>query len=110
MNNTTWYLYPEDGHTTEALGREVSPEDVCREVLCGDGGKRDLYRCEWLFVKTAIKMMSTLHLRFSVWKQRGKNPPMRFNVAEVFIGRPNPKVRAMREQLGAQIARKAAQE
>jgi len=105
--SVVWYIRPKPGITSETIGRLVGDEDTCYEVRCADGRKRNLYRVPWALVQAALDRGEPL--RFTVWKQHGTTGPKPFDVEKVFRGRPDPKVRAVREQLGAQLARKAAQ-
>lgn len=105
--STVWYVKPRSGITTETLGRIVGDEDTCYEVLCADGKKRDMYRVPWAVLQDALSRGEPL--RFTVWKQEGTSLPKYFNPRVIFKGRSDANVRAMREKLSAQLARKAAQ-
>lgn len=108
MSDTTWYICPKPGHTAQVLGRETEVEDVCRNVRCADGRKRDLYRCKWKFVSTALSSAHEHELEFSVWKQWGRRPPALFDPKKVFSGKVPEEIKQTREQL-ARIVAKAAQ-
>lgn len=103
----TWYIFPKHGHTAQVLGREVGEEDLCPQMLCADGKRRDLYRCAWAFVEKALNSASEHELTFTVWKQEGRRPPKRFDPKRVFSGKAPKEICQTREQL-ARIAAKAA--
>lgn len=102
-NNVVWYVDPKGGITAEALGRLVTDEDICYEVECNDGRKRDMYRVPWTIIQRALNHGEPI--RFCIWKQQGTALPRRFDPM-LFKGRPDPKVKDMVERLQAQLDRK----
>jgi hypothetical protein len=66
-----WFIEPLDSATNEALSRELSEEKFCREIICGDGKKRNLWGCRWEFVYSFKMSKSASGFRFKVFNRRG---------------------------------------
>ncbi|MEK7606480.1 MAG: hypothetical protein AAB458_02725 [Patescibacteria group bacterium] len=108
QTKTTWYVEPKPGHTATTIGREVSGENECRQVVCADGKKHDLYRMEsWAEVKRLLDSAQEHQLKFKVLKQEGKRPPQLFNPEKVF-SRKSDEVKRVAEQLAHITGSKAA--
>ncbi len=107
---TVWYVRPKTGNVSEMLGRIAGEEDTCYEVFCADGRKRNMYRVQFSAIEHEWNVSKENGRPFSlvVWKQEGTALPKLFDVALFFKNR-DKEVRDVREQLGAQLARKAAQ-
>jgi hypothetical protein len=46
-----WFLEPLDAESNEIISREVSEENLCREISCNDGKRRTLWRCSFNIIK-----------------------------------------------------------
>ena len=62
-----WFIEPLDSATNEVLSREIRGERFCREAICEDGKKRNLWVCSWSFVSAFKKSKSALALKFKVF-------------------------------------------
>jgi hypothetical protein len=46
-----WLVEPLDDYTNEVISREVSEEDMLRDVPCEDGIRRNMWLCTFSFAK-----------------------------------------------------------
>lgn len=74
----TWYIYPKDDHTNEILSQNLPEENFTKSVLCSDGERRPLWRCEHRFVER-IKGSSTLQYTVFVQEGAGKIRPWKLH-------------------------------
>lgn len=84
---TTWYLWAikDDPTTNEYLAKvigEHNPESECRDRLCADGEKRNLYRCPMGYtnVKKALTAISTFKLKVEVFKEEIERVIVRYDL------------------------------
>ena len=69
----TWYLEPinDDAHTNKVFASELNEKEACRGMLCQDGQKRNLWRCDYNAVGIMRQNREQLNLRFRVFVQEG---------------------------------------
>jgi len=94
MGTTTWYLWAINNHppTNEYLAKvigEQNPECECRNRLCADGEKRNLFRCpagyanvrsalaaaralKWIRIEVFKEEAEQVIVRFDLWKQQAR--------------------------------------
>ncbi|MEK7649428.1 MAG: hypothetical protein AAB367_00465 [Patescibacteria group bacterium] len=66
----TWYIQPLNVQANETVARELGG-DVERGVLCEDGIKRTLWRCEYQFAAYLLQNAMDLHILVKVFSRRG---------------------------------------
>ena len=73
----TWYVEPLDDQTNSTISGHVTEKSTtaeCRLVKCGDGEKRNFWRCDFGFVKLLHASKESLELKFRVYNQVDKGP------------------------------------
>lgn len=66
---TTWFIEPINEIANYALSKLVSEENCCEGVLCADGQRRDLWKCDHYTVK---RIEFSKEFRFRVFVKQGK--------------------------------------
>jgi len=69
----TWYIEPinNDAYTNKICTSELDEQNACREMLCEDGKRRNLWRCDYQTVGIMRQNRQQLNLRFRVFVQEG---------------------------------------
>jgi len=71
-----WYVEPLDSDTNSAISdylKESSITAECKSVLCADGKKRNLWRCNSFDLVQALRnSKKSLNLRFKVYIKEGR--------------------------------------
>ena len=71
----SWYVEPLDAHTNEWVGKYLWEESAGNSlVLCFDGIRRDLWRCDRDFVTKLKNSRHQLHFKFRIFVQEGRGP------------------------------------
>lgn len=71
----TWFLEPSDSHTNEVFSREISEENLNRDIVCGDGRRRTLWVCDVQTVSMFWRSRQDLKIRFKIFCQEGHGKP-----------------------------------
>jgi hypothetical protein len=75
MPETKWYAFTNDAYTNEVISHLLPAENAAEGVLCEDGKKRPLWRCdEYSQVMVLCHNRRQARLVFKVFKQDGNGP------------------------------------
>ncbi len=99
--NAIWYIYPLDGPTNEAIAAQLSEEDACRDQLCNDGKKRNLWRCDHPFVAFLRRSSLGGGLKFLVFVREGKYGQIRPWKLEELVKSMRKRPAVLRTRLNA---------
>jgi len=70
----TWFLYPLDGHTNEAISQRLGEENIQSDQLCEDGVKRNIWQCEnYSLVAEMLRNKIQGSFKFDIYKREGKH-------------------------------------
>ncbi len=72
-----WFIEPGDKHTNEVIASESPGEEPLRNVLCGDGIRRNLWQCSFRFIRYFKNSQKSAALRFEVFNRRKPNGAIR---------------------------------
>ncbi len=73
----TWYVEPMDDQTNATISGHVIEKSTiaeCVAVKCVDNERRNLWRCNFDFVKLLHASKESLNLRFRIYNQADKGP------------------------------------
>jgi hypothetical protein len=85
---TIWYLWAikDDPTTNEYLAHVIGeqyPDSACRDKLCSDGVRRNLYRCPpgaYAKVQSAIAGVSVYNLKLEVFRETAGGEIAQYNL------------------------------
>ncbi len=67
----TWYVEALDSFTNSTFALKLPEENFQREVLCGDGARRDLWECRFSILNNFRKSRADTSIRFHVFNRQG---------------------------------------
>lgn len=77
-DRTVWYIDPCGDPVTNRLIAEQCPEeDACGNMMCSDGHRRNLWRCDRSVVREIVAARPELRIRFQLFVQEGKHGKIR---------------------------------
>ena len=84
---TAWYLWAvndhpmTNGYLAKVIG-EQNPEYECRDKICADGIRRNLYRCPMGYtnVQKALAAIPALKLKVEVFREDDRDVVMRYDL------------------------------
>lgn len=98
-----WYLWSinDNGATNEFLAQIIGEqyrEAECRDVLCSDGVKRNLYRCPsgYQNVRSAIENKDRYSLKFEVFQETSGGEVVQYDLWKRHVRKKARQARAMR--------------
>lgn len=84
---TRWYLHSinDNAHTNEILSSIIGEQfrdAECRDTLCSDSVRRNLYRCPsgYQDVRRAVANVSTYNLKLEIFQQESDGPIVQYNL------------------------------
>ena len=72
----TWFICHNDSHTNKVISSRI-PNENMHEEKCSDGITRDLWECDFSFIKEMRNSKIDLGLDFRVFKKEGKYGPIK---------------------------------
>ncbi len=66
-----WFVEPSDSHTNEVFSREISEENLNRDIVCEDRRRRTLWACDNQTVSMFWRSRQDLKIRFKIFCQEG---------------------------------------
>lgn len=72
-----WFVEPLTDLTNEYISRELPAESAERGVMCQDGRKRNLWRCEWRFISNMLHSSLGRALKYTVFIRAGERGVVR---------------------------------
>lgn len=74
---TFWYMEPLDTHTNEMFAQNIPGNDTCPQKMCGDGVRRDLWRCSRKELHRFDEDRNEKGLSFQSYSQNGPHGQIR---------------------------------
>lgn len=70
----TWYIEPRGNiaHSNEVISKNINEEDALQDVVCGDGKRRNLWRCSSAMIYMLWRSRVGLKISFRIFCQEGK--------------------------------------
>ncbi len=101
--DTRWYLHSinDDGNTNEFLAQVIGEqyrEAECRDMLCSDGGRRNLYRCPsgYQEVRRAIANVARYNLKLEVFQETSTGLIVQYDLWKPAVRKKARRTRALR--------------
>ncbi len=101
--DTRWYLWSrnDNGWTNEFLARVIGeqyPEAECRNVLCSDGVRRNLYRCPsgYQEVRRAIANVDLFNLKLEVFQETSGGEIVQYDLWKQEVRKKARRTRQMK--------------
>jgi hypothetical protein len=102
--DTRWYLHSinDNTHTNEFLAQvigEQHPDAECRDMLCSDGVRRNLYRCPsgYQEVRRAIANIARLNLNLEVFQETSGGLIVQYDLWKQEVRKKARRTRTMRD-------------
>ena len=94
-STTYWFLEPLDAHTNEVLSRVLDEDNAWRHVVASDGGRHDVWLCDFAVAQASWRSRFTLHLKLKIFNRVGRHGQARdvTGMAPKFFGQHRRRAR-----------------